>query len=191
MLAKAVGSSPAESTVLCGVWVEVGWSEERERRYVSQTTSDQWGTCVKPNANDNAPSRVKSNSLGNSRPLGIRTPSCRSSSKNVWTIASIAPSRMLGVYSSRCETRSIASGDVRGRKTCQTDKRICVSVESRSHATPDQTAMQTNLDEWVRLNLRKLVFHVVGIHRLDLVPRGRPQDLDNFHQLVDAALTRE
>ncbi len=51
--------------------------------------------------------------------------------------------------------------------------------------------MQTNLDEWVGLNLRKLVFHVVGIHRLDLLPRRRPQNLDNFHQLVDATLTRE
>ena len=51
--------------------------------------------------------------------------------------------------------------------------------------------MQTNLDEWVGLNLRKLVFHVVGIHRLDLLPRGRPQDFDDFYQLVDATLTRE
>ena len=51
--------------------------------------------------------------------------------------------------------------------------------------------MQTNLDEWMRLNLRKLVFHVVGVHRLDLLPRRRSQNLDNFHELVDAALTRE
>jgi len=51
--------------------------------------------------------------------------------------------------------------------------------------------MQTNLDEWVGLNLRKLVFHVVGIHRLDLLPCGRSQNLDNFHQLVDATLSRE
>jgi hypothetical protein len=71
------------------------------------------------------------------------------------------------------------------------NKRICMSVESRSHATLEQTTMQTNLDEWVRLNLRKLVLHVIGIHRLDLLPRGRSQNLDDFHQLVDAALTRE
>lgn len=93
------------------------------------------GAPIKPNTNVNSPSRVKSNSLGNSRPLGMRTPSCRSSSKNVCTIPSIAPNRMLGVYSSKCETRSMASGDVRGRKTCQINGFVC-------QLSPDRTRPQ-------------------------------------------------
>ena len=47
------------------------------------------------------------------------------------------------------------------------------------------------LREWVRLNLWELVFHVVGIHRLDLVSRWCTKNLDDLHQLVDPALSRE
>jgi hypothetical protein len=64
------------------------------------------------------PSRVKSKSNGNSFPFGILAPSARSSSKNGCTIASTALNRTSGVYSRSFETRSIASGAVRGRKTC-------------------------------------------------------------------------
>lgn len=60
---------------------------------------------------------VKSKSLGKSRPLGIRVPSVRSSSNRGCTMAEMAVSREVGVYSSNRETRSIASAGVRGRNT--------------------------------------------------------------------------
>lgn len=41
------------------------------------------------------------------------------------------------------------------------------------------------------LNLRKLVLHIVGVHRLDLLPRRCAQNLDDLHQLVDPTLSRE
>lgn len=41
------------------------------------------------------------------------------------------------------------------------------------------------------LDLRKLVFHVIRVHRLDLFSGRCTKDLDNFHQLVDTALARE
>lgn len=58
------------------------------------------------------------NSGGNSFPFGIFAPSCLSSSKKGWHIASTELSRASGVYSSNFETRSIDSGAVRGRNTC-------------------------------------------------------------------------
>lgn len=66
----------------------------------------------------NIPSRLKLNNNGNSFPLGILAPSTRSSSKKGWTMASIALSLAPGVYSNNFATKSIASGDVRGRNTC-------------------------------------------------------------------------
>ena len=44
------------------------------------------------------------------------------------------------------------------------------------------------LVEGMRLDLRELVLHVVGIHGTDLLARGRAQDLDNLHELIDARL---
>ena len=45
--------------------------------------------------------------------------------------------------------------------------------------------------EGVRFDLWELVLHIIRIHGLDLLPRRCPQNLDDLHQLVDAALTRE
>ena len=67
---------------------------------------------------DHSPSRVKSNSGGKSFPFGIFAPSIRNSSKKGCTIASTALNRASGVYSNTFDTRSIASGAVRGRNTC-------------------------------------------------------------------------
>lgn len=47
------------------------------------------------------------------------------------------------------------------------------------------------LVERVGLDLGELVFHVVGVHRLDLLSGRRAQDLDDLDELVDAALARE
>ena len=49
----------------------------------------------------------------------------------------------------------------------------------------------THLTERMRLDLRKLVLHVVGVHGADLVARGRAEDLYDFDKLVDARLAGE
>lgn len=49
----------------------------------------------------------------------------------------------------------------------------------------------TDLVEWMGFDLRELVFHVVGVHRLDLFSGRCTKNLDNFHQLVDTTLTGE
>ena len=41
------------------------------------------------------------------------------------------------------------------------------------------------------LDLRKLVLHVIRVHRLDLFSGGCAKDLDDLHQLIDTALTGE
>jgi hypothetical protein len=43
----------------------------------------------------------------------------------------------------------------------------------------------------MRLDLRELVFHVVGVHGADLVASGSSQDLNNLDQLVNTRLTGE
>jgi hypothetical protein len=47
------------------------------------------------------------------------------------------------------------------------------------------------LIEWMGLDLRELVFHVIGVHRPDLIPSRRSQDFDDFHQLIDAGFAWE
>lgn len=128
----------------------------------------------------NLPSRVKLNKGGNSFWLGILAPSPRNSSKKGCTIASTALNRAPGVYSRSFATKSIASGAVRGRKTYKMPS-----------DTPRARTPRTNLVEWMGFDLRKLVLHVVGIHRLDLLPGRCAKNLDNLHQLIDTALTRE
>lgn len=49
----------------------------------------------------------------------------------------------------------------------------------------------TNLVERMRLDLRKLVLHVVRVHGTDLVSCGCTENLDDFDKLVDTRLTRE
>lgn len=40
-------------------------------------------------------------------------------------------------------------------------------------------------------DLRELVLHVVGVHRLDLLAGGCAEDLDDLDELIDAALSGE
>jgi len=42
-----------------------------------------------------------------------------------------------------------------------------------------------------RLDLRKFVLVIVGIHGQNLLLRRRSQDFDYFHELIDATLARE
>jgi hypothetical protein len=49
----------------------------------------------------------------------------------------------------------------------------------------------TYLTERMRLNLRELVLHVVGVHGADLVSGRRSQDLDDLYELVNTRLARE
>lgn len=48
-----------------------------------------------------------------------------------------------------------------------------------------------NLVEWMWLDLRELVLHVVWVHRTNLVAGWGTENLDNLHQLVDSRLARE
>jgi hypothetical protein len=49
----------------------------------------------------------------------------------------------------------------------------------------------TYLVEGMRLDLRELVLHVVGVHGADLVASRGSQDLDDLDQLIDTRLARE
>lgn len=49
----------------------------------------------------------------------------------------------------------------------------------------------TDLVERMGFDLRELVFHVVGVHRLDLFPGRRAKNLYNFHQLINTTLAGE
>jgi len=45
--------------------------------------------------------------------------------------------------------------------------------------------------EWMRLDLRELVLHVIWIHRPNLVSGRSSEDFDDFYQLIDAGFARE
>jgi len=42
------------------------------------------------------------------------------------------------------------------------------------------------LIEGMWLDLREFMFHVVGVHCADLLPRRRTKNLDNFDELIDS-----
>ena len=75
---------------------------------------------VPPLGDPNKPCCVKLNKGGNSLPLGIRTPGCRSSLKKACAQASMGEMREEGVYSNSRLTSSMASGGVRERNTYTT-----------------------------------------------------------------------
>ena len=93
-------------------------------------------------------------------------------------MASIADNRWVGVYSSSLEIKSIALGSAL-RNTW-----MLVSM-----ANSRGTANYTDLVEGVRLDLRELVLHVVGVHRANLVSCGCAENLDDLDELVNARLT--
>ncbi len=54
-----------------------------------------------------------------------------------------------------------------------------------------RTTEETNLVEWVRLDLGEFMLHVIGVHGLDLITRRRSEHLDDFHQLINSTLPRK
>lgn len=48
-----------------------------------------------------------------------------------------------------------------------------------------------NLVEWMRLDLRELVFHVVRVHGANLLPGRCSKNLDDFNKLINARLSWE
>ncbi|KAI3487957.1 hypothetical protein L1887_48040 [Cichorium endivia] len=52
-------------------------------------------------------------------------------------------------------------------------------------------ARTEDLGEGMRSDLGELVLHVVGVHGLDLLARGRAEHLDDLDELIDAALAGE
>jgi len=77
----------------------------------------------------------------------------------------------------------MASAAVRGRKTWD----IGISIQAKMRTKSGKAYFR----EGVGFDLWELVLHIIRIHGLDLFPRRCPQNLDDLHQLVDAALTRE
>lgn len=69
--------------------------------------------------------------------------------------------------------------------------RIGFSKDLISLVCDSSTAGLTYLVEWMRLDLRKLVLHVVWVHGPDLIPRWSTQNLDDLHELIDSGLSRE
>ena len=50
---------------------------------------------------------------------------------------------------------------------------------------------KTNLGPRVRFDGRELELCVILVHGFDLLPGGRSKNLDDFHQLIHRAFTRE
>lgn len=66
-----------------------------------------------------------------------------------------------------------------------------VLEQSRDQVNGIGVRFTEDLVERMGLDLWELVLHVVRVHGPNLITGWRSQDLDNFHQLVDARLSRE
>jgi hypothetical protein len=97
-------------------------------------------------------------------------------------MASTAERRCVGVYSSSFEMRSIALGSA-FRNTCRGQPELNVA----SHFT----GVFSYLVEWVRLNLREFVLHVIRVHGTDLVARGCAENFDDLDKLIDTRFAGE
>ncbi len=49
----------------------------------------------------------------------------------------------------------------------------------------------TDFVEWMRLDLRKLVLHIIGIHSPNLLSGWSTEHFNDFHKLINARLPRE
>lgn len=67
----------------------------------------------------------------------------------------------------------------------------CILQQGRNQINGIRRGLSENLVEWMRLDLRELVLHVVGIHRSDLITSWGTKDLDNLDELVDTRLAGE
>jgi hypothetical protein len=78
----------------------------------------------------------------------------------------------------------MASAAVRGRKTLGYNGiSILLKMQTKS--------AETYFRERMGFDLWEFMLHIIRVHGLDLLPRRCSQNLDNLHQLVDAALARE
>lgn len=75
-------------------------------------------------------------------------------------------------------TESLDGGESSGRGVLEQIGDKCDGVRWSSRSE--------NLGEWVRFDLRELVFHVVWVHGLDLFPSRCTQNLDDLHKLINA-----
>lgn len=61
----------------------------------------------------------------------------------------------------------------------------CILEKSRDEINGVGVSLAENLAEGVRLDLRELVLHVVGVHGTDLLSCGSSKDLDDFDKLIN------
>ena len=65
------------------------------------------------------------------------------------------------------------------------------NLEDISPGWPVDAIFVTNFIEWMGLDLRELVVHVVRVHRPDLISCRSPQHFDDFHKLINPRLPRK
>ena len=70
---------------------------------------------------------------------------------------------------------------------------LCGSVleEARDELNGIRISLAENLVEWVWLDLREFVLHVIWVHGADLISSWSSQDLDDFYQLINSRLPRK
>ena len=130
---------------------------------------------------------LKSKSGGGGRLLGgMHRSGARSSSKKGIAQPSRGLARVSGAYRRNELTSSMASGGVRGRKTCSRAAGGGCGAGDRRAVGGRGGRRAARLCPRVRLDLRELVLRVVLVHRLDLVERRRAQHLDARPTLATA-----
>lgn len=67
----------------------------------------------------------------------------------------------------------------------------CVLEQSGDEIDSIGVSLSEDLVEGVRLDLRELVLHVVGVHGANLLPSRRSENFDDLNQLVNTRFTGE
>lgn len=68
---------------------------------------------------------------------------------------------------------------------------LFVSCQCRCHLCLLGETRELYLIEWMWLDLREFVLHVIGIHRPNLFASWGTQNFDDFDKLVDSGFARE
>ena len=106
----------------------------------------------------------------------------------------MADKRWVGVYSSRREMRSTASGEALRNTYAQRQVELASEAlwaGGTGGSFGQAAARRAHLGEGMWLDLGKLVLHVVRVHGADLFAGRGAEHLDNLDELINARLAGE
>jgi hypothetical protein len=117
-------------------------------------------------------------------------PTVVSEVKEVWQVSQLASS-MAGIGQLSVGIPELVEEGVHHGVNGSLTFGWCVLQQSGDEVDSISVGLSEDLVEGVRLDLRELVLHVVGVHGANLLPSRRAENFDDLNQLVNTRFTRE